>query len=64
MERFTVLQKEQFLSAGKQPEFFQGRGGFMELEHFDKHFVKNTRREDLAEKHFGDTPKVHFEWKI
>ena len=30
----------------------------MELEHFDKHFVKNTRREDLAEKHFGDTPKV------
>ena len=36
----------------------------MELEHFDKHFVKNTRREDFAEKHFGDTPKVYFEWKI
>ena len=26
-----------------QPENFQIRGGFVELGHFDKHFVKNTR---------------------
>ena len=27
---------------GAQPEIFQGRGGFVELGHFNKHFVKNT----------------------
>ena len=29
---------------GAQPEIFQNREGFMGLEHFDKHFVKNTRK--------------------
>ena len=29
--------------SGAQPATFQGRGGLMELEHFDKHFVKNTK---------------------
>ena len=28
---------------------FQGRGGFVELEHFDKHFVKNTRKKPRRE---------------
>ena len=27
-----------------QPEIFQGRGGFVEFVHFNKHFVKNTRK--------------------
>ena len=27
---------------GAQPEIFQGRGGFVKLAHFDKHFVKNS----------------------
>ena len=31
-------------NSGAQPEIFQGRGGFVELGHFDKHFVKNTRK--------------------
>ena len=36
-----------------QPEIFQGRAGFLELEHFNKHFVNNTRKRDFAGKHFG-----------
>ena len=42
-----------FPHAGAQPEIFQGRGGFVELGHFDKHFVKNTRKKDPAGKNFG-----------
>ena len=36
--RWCILQKE-CLNAGAQPDIFQGRGGFMELVHFDKHFA-------------------------
>ena len=32
------------LTTGAQPEIFQGREAFMELGHFDKFFVKNTRK--------------------
>ena len=38
---------------GAQPKMFQGRGGFVELGHFDKHFVKNTRKKGPAGEHFG-----------
>ena len=31
-------------SAGTQPEIFQGRGGFVKLGHFDKHFIKKSRK--------------------
>ena len=31
-------------NTGAQPEILQGRRGFMELDHFDKHFVKNKRK--------------------
>ena len=31
-------------NTGVQPEIFQGRGGFVELGHFDKLFVKNTKK--------------------
>ena len=43
-----------------QPEIFQGkvgrerRGKFVKLGHFDKDFVKNTRKRGPAGKHFGD----------
>ena len=30
-----------------QPKMFQGRVGFEELGHIDKHFVKNTRKKAL-----------------
>ena len=29
---------------GAQPDIFQGRGGFVKLGHFDKHFIKKSRR--------------------
>ena len=35
-----------------QPEISQGMGSFVELGHFDKHFVKNAKK-GLAGKHFG-----------
>ena len=38
--------------AAAQPEIFQGRGGFAELGHFDKLFVKNTKKA-YAGKYFG-----------
>ena len=54
--RWSVLQKEQCLSAGAQPEIFQdsGVGVFEELGHFNKHFIKNTRKRGPVGKHFGD----------
>ena len=32
------------ISTGTQPEIFQDRGGFVKLGHFDKHFIKQTRK--------------------
>ena len=47
-----------------QPEIFQGRGGFVELGHFDKHFVKNTRKkvppENILEFFLLDSFKTTF----
>ena len=42
--RRSVWQKKQCQSAGAQPESFQGMEGFVELGHFDKHFIKNARK--------------------
>ena len=39
--------------AGAQPEIFQGKGGFVEFGHFDKNFVKITRKKGPAVKHLG-----------
>ena len=53
-----------FPHADTQPEIFQGRG-FVELGHFDKHFIKNTQTKDPAGKIFGvflqDTIKTTFQ---
>ena len=50
--------------SGAQPEIFQGRGGFVELGHFDKLFVKNTKRKvslrKLLELFLLDTLKTTF----
>ena len=42
IERFA--KKKSFVIAGAQPENFHCRGGgmFVELEYFEKYFVKNT----------------------
>ena len=56
---------------GAQPDIFQYRGGFMELGHSDKHFVKNTRNKGAIGKIFGlffakilIIKNLKFEWKI
>ena len=36
----SVLQ----CTTGAQPDIFHGRGGFVKLEHFDKHFIKKSRK--------------------
>ena len=43
---FVVLNIK--LTAGVQPESFQGTGGSVELGQFSKHFVKNARKKNLA----------------
>ena len=59
-----ALANKKCLSAGTQPEIFQGRRGFEELGHFDKHFVKNTRKKGPTGNNFGafllDTIKARF----
>ena len=37
---------------------FQGRGGFMELGHFNKHFAKNTRKKYILQFLLLDTLKA------
>ena len=61
---YTVLQNTYSSSAGAPPDFFQGRGGFVEVRHFGKHFVKNTRKKGPQGKIWGffllDTLKTTF----
>ena len=51
-------------SSGAQPEIFQGRGSFAKLGHFDKHFVKNSRKigpaGKISEFFLPDTLKTTF----
>ena len=43
MFKFLKLNKSA-ISTRTQPVISQGKEGFVELEYFDKHFVKNTRK--------------------
>ena len=53
-----------FLHADAQPDIFQGRGGFVELGHFHKHFTKNTRKKGKSLEFFlPDTVKTTFRMK-
>ena len=51
-------------SSGAQPEMFQGWGGCVELGHFDKLFVKNSRKKvpqgKILELFLLDTLKTAF----
>ena len=42
---------------GTQPEIFQGRGGFAELGHLNKNFVKNTRKKAPQGKFWSLSPR-------
>ena len=44
---------EIYIHAGTQPAIFQGRRGLVELGHFYKHFVENTRKKGPARKNSG-----------
>ena len=52
------------LHSGAQPEIFQGRGGFVELEHLDENFIKDTRKKsppgNILELFILDTLKTTF----
>ena len=39
--------------AGAQPEIVQGRGGFLKLGHFNKHFLKKPKIKSPAAENFG-----------
>ena len=58
--------EEDMRQAGAQPEIFQGRGGFVKLGHFDKHFVKHSRKTSpagrISEFFSQILLKLHFEW--
>ena len=41
------------MKTGAQPEIFQGRGYFVKLGHFEKHFLKNVKKKGPAGKKFG-----------
>ena len=49
---------------GAQPELFQGRGSFVQLGHFDKHFIKKSSKkapqENILEFFLIDTFKTIF----
>ena len=67
MERFATIANGFSPLTGVQPEIFQGRGDFVELEYFDENFVKSGRKEDCRRK-LGFFSwillKLHFEWKV
>ena len=68
VQNFVKLDYLNFTIPGAQPEIFQGRGGFVELEYFDKLFVKNTKIRPRREKFLSFVSqillKLHFEQKI
>ena len=49
MSKLRTLNRRS--QTGAQPDIFQGRGGFVELEYFDKKIVKYTKK-DPAGKYF------------
>ena len=37
---------------GEQPEIFQGRSGFLEEKHFEKHFMHDIQNKDSVGENF------------
>ena len=42
-----------YIYAGAQPEIVPGRGGFLKLGHFDKHFLQKSRIKSPLAENFG-----------
>ena len=55
LKTIAAIPFREITYTGAQPEIFHGRGDFLELEHFDTLFVKNTKKkkEDHTGKNFG-----------
>ena len=49
---YTNIQYEQYIYIGAQPEIFQGKRGLVILGHFDKYFIKKSRKKALQGKIF------------
>ena len=45
-----------------QKEIFQGREGFVELEHFDKHFVKSKKKETAGKTFEVFSPRYSYNY--
>ena len=41
---WRISSQFSFHYPGGQPEMFHGKGGFLKLGHFDKYFIKNSRK--------------------
>ena len=50
--RWSVFQKRTMLEGRCATRNFSGGGRFVKLGHFDKHFIKNTRKRGPTRKHF------------
>ena len=61
---FRILYITFRVETSAHPEIFQGRGGFMKLGHFDKHFFKKSRKKapqgNISEFFLLDTLKITF----
>ena len=57
---WLILEVETPDIASAQPEIFQGKGGFVKLGHFDKHFIKKSRKK--ARKIFWSFLSLRYSW--
>ena len=63
---YMLIERERLIDTyiGAQPEVFQGRGGFVRLGHFHKHFIKKSRKKapqgSILEFFLLDTLKTTF----
>ena len=53
MSLYLMRKGAYIKTADAQLEIFQGRGGFVKLGYFDKHFIKTSRTKFPAGKNFG-----------
>ena len=53
MNKNQIAYIYDYIYAGAQPEIVEGRGGFLKLGHFDKHFLKTSRMKGPVAENFG-----------
>ena len=53
LQNAVIFIQTTYIYASAQTEIFQGREGFMKLGHFDKNFLKTSRRKSPTGETFG-----------